>query len=142
LDRCIGLGVFASEPRPCDVAIIGLATLLPRAPDVRRFSENILGKVDAITEIPPHRFDWRQYYDPDPSVPDKIYSKWGGFLDDVAFDPVQYGMPPHALRSIEPMQLLTLEVVRAAMADAGYADHPLPRAKTSVIFGIGGGLAE
>ena len=128
--------------RPADVAIIGVATLLPKAPDARRFWENILAKVDAIEEIPQHRFDWRQYYDPDPAKPDKIYSKWGGFLDDVAFDPVRYGMPPHALASIEPMQLLTLEAVRAAIADAGYANRPFIRSKTSVILGAGGGLAD
>lgn len=128
--------------RPCDVAIIGVATMLPKAPDVRRFWENILAKVDTITEIPSHRFDWRQYYDPDPAKPDKIYSKWGGFLDDVAFDPVRYGMPPHTLASIEPMQLLTLEAVRSAIADAGYAERPFIRSKTSVILGVGGGLAD
>lgn len=127
---------------PCDVAIVGVATILPKAPDVSRFWENILAKVDAITEIPSHRFDWRQYYDPDPAKPDKIYSKWGGFLDDVVFDPVRYGMPPYALASIEPMQLLTLEAVRAAIADAGYADRPFIRSKTSVILGAGGGLAD
>ena len=44
--------------------------------------------VDAITEVPPDRWDWRLYYDPDPKAPDKIISKWGGFLPDVAFDPL------------------------------------------------------
>jgi acyl transferase domain-containing protein/NAD(P)H-dependent flavin oxidoreductase YrpB (nitropropane dioxygenase family)/NAD(P)-dependent dehydrogenase (short-subunit alcohol dehydrogenase family) len=128
--------------RPSDIAIIGVATLMPKAADARRFWENILGKVDAIMEIPQHRFDWHQYYDPDPAKPDKIYSKWGGFLDDVVFDPVRYGMPPHALPSIEPMQLLTLEAVRAAIADAGYGDRPFIRSNTSVILGAGGGLAD
>ena len=73
---------------------------------------------------------------------DKIYSKWGGFLDDVAFDPMKYGMPPASLRSIEPAQLLTLEVVRAALEDAGYSDRPFARERTSVIFGAGGGAAD
>jgi acyl transferase domain-containing protein/NAD(P)H-dependent flavin oxidoreductase YrpB (nitropropane dioxygenase family)/NAD(P)-dependent dehydrogenase (short-subunit alcohol dehydrogenase family) len=142
LDRSDSSDVSALETRPCDVAIIGIATLLPQAPDARRFWENILGKIDAITEIPPHRFDWRQYYDPDPAVPDKIYSKWGGFLNDVPFDPVQYGIPPNALQSIEPMQLLTLEAVRAAIADAGYGERPFARSRTSVVLGVGGGLAD
>jgi acyl transferase domain-containing protein/NAD(P)H-dependent flavin oxidoreductase YrpB (nitropropane dioxygenase family)/NAD(P)-dependent dehydrogenase (short-subunit alcohol dehydrogenase family) len=142
LDRFDRSGDSAMEAQPCDIAIIGVATLLPQAPDARRFWENILGKVDAITEIPSHRFDWRQYYDPDPAAPDKIYSKWGGFLDDVPFDPVRYGIPPNALHSIEPMQLLTLEAVRAAIEDAGYSERPFIRSRTSVILGVGGGLAD
>jgi acyl transferase domain-containing protein/NAD(P)-dependent dehydrogenase (short-subunit alcohol dehydrogenase family)/NAD(P)H-dependent flavin oxidoreductase YrpB (nitropropane dioxygenase family) len=132
----------SSPPRPCNVAIIGIGTLLPKVPNVQRFWENILAKVDGITEIPPERFDWRRYYDSDPVKPDKIYSKWGGFLDDLVFDPVRYGMPPHVLPSIEPMQLLTLEVVRAAIADAGYTCRPFLRSTTSIILGAGGGLAD
>jgi acyl transferase domain-containing protein/NAD(P)H-dependent flavin oxidoreductase YrpB (nitropropane dioxygenase family)/NAD(P)-dependent dehydrogenase (short-subunit alcohol dehydrogenase family) len=142
LDRRRHSPLMESAVRPCDVAIIGMATLLPGAPNTRTFWENVLAKVDAITEIPPQRFDWRLYYDPDPSKPDKINSKWGGFLDDVAFDPARYGIPPAAMPSIEPMQLLTLEVVRAAMEDAGCANGTFPRSKTSVILGAGGGLAD
>ena len=131
-----------SEERPCDVAIIGMACLLPKAPDLQTYWENILNKVDAITEIPKDRWDWQRYFDPDPKTPDKIYSKWGGFLEDVPFDPMRYGMPPNTLPSIEPLQLLTLEVVRAALQDAGYLDRPFPRQRTAVILGVGGGVAD
>jgi acyl transferase domain-containing protein/NAD(P)H-dependent flavin oxidoreductase YrpB (nitropropane dioxygenase family)/short-subunit dehydrogenase len=123
---------------PCDIAVIGMGCLLPKAPDLHTYWENILGKVDAIIEIPPERWDWRRYFDPDPNAPDKIYSKWGGFLDEIPFDPVRYGMPPASLPSIDPVQLLTLEVVRAALDDAGYLDRPFARQQTGVIFGIGG----
>ena len=88
------------------------------------------------------RWDWRLYYDADPKAPDKIVSKWGGFLPDVAFDPLRYGMPPSSLRSIEPAQLLALEVVRTALADAGYAERPFPREQTGVVLGMGGGAAQ
>ena len=30
--------------------------------------------------------------------------------DDLAFDPMQYGMPPKAIESVDPMQLMGLEV--------------------------------
>jgi acyl transferase domain-containing protein/NAD(P)H-dependent flavin oxidoreductase YrpB (nitropropane dioxygenase family)/NAD(P)-dependent dehydrogenase (short-subunit alcohol dehydrogenase family) len=130
------------EEKPCDVAIIGMACLLPKAPDWRSYWENILHKVDAIVEVPPGRFDWKKYFDANPNAPDKIYSRWGGFLDDVAFDPLRYGMPPNTLPSIEPLQILTLEVVRAALQDAGYLERPFPRQRTSVILGAGGGVAD
>ena len=128
-----------SAPAPCDVAIVGIGCIVPGAPDMQTFWANVLNKVDAITEIPAKRWDWRQYYDPDRSVPDKIYSKWGGFIDDVPFDPVSFGMPPSSLKSIEPFQLLALLVVRAALEDAGMMSRPFPRERTSVMLGAGGG---
>ncbi len=127
---------------PSDVAIIGMACFLPKAPTLQDYWENILNKIDAISEIPEDRFDWRRYFDPDPNTRDKIYSKWGGFLPDMPFDPMRYGMPPNSLASIEPLQLLTLEVVRVALEDAGYATRPFPRQRTSVILGVGGGVAD
>lgn len=127
------------ERRPCDVAIVGMSCLLPKAPDLRTYWENILNKVDAIGEVPKDRWDWERYFDPDRKARDKIYSRWGGFLEDVAFDPTQYGIPPNALRSIEPIQLLVLEAVRAALQDADYLDRPFPREHTAVILGAGGG---
>ncbi|MGB7796333.1 MAG: SDR family NAD(P)-dependent oxidoreductase [Pseudonocardiaceae bacterium] len=124
--------------KPCDIAIIGMSCLLPKAPDLGAYWQNILDKVDAIGEIPADRWDWRRYFDPDPNAPDKIYSKWGGFLDKIAFDPMRYGMPPTTLPSIEPLHLLALEVVRAALDDAGYLDRAFDRRQTGVIFGISG----
>ncbi|WZO99323.1 SDR family NAD(P)-dependent oxidoreductase [Isosphaeraceae bacterium EP7] len=130
------------SPPPCAVAIVGMACILPGSPDLKSYWSNILGKVDAITEVPADRWDWRQYYDADRSAPDKIYSRWGGFIDEVAFDPATYGIPPSSLASIEPFQLLALAVVRSALDDAGYLDRPFCRERTSVILGAGGGGAD
>ena len=77
---------------------MGMAAVFPGAASVSRFWSNTLRGFDAITEVPPDRWDWRLYYDADPKAPDKIVSKWGGFLPDVAFDPIRYGMPPSSLR--------------------------------------------
>ncbi len=131
-----------SAPQPSDIAIIGMAAVLPGAATVSRFWSNTLKRFDAIVEIPSDRWNWRLYYDSDPKAPDKIISKWGGFLPDVPFDPIRYGMPPSSLPSIEPAQLIALEVVRTALADAGYADRPFPRETTGVVLGMGGGAAQ
>jgi acyl transferase domain-containing protein/NAD(P)-dependent dehydrogenase (short-subunit alcohol dehydrogenase family) len=128
----------AKTSQPSDIAIIGMSCILPKAPHVQAYWQNILNKVNAITEIPADRWDWRRYYDPDPKAKDKVYSKWGGFLDDVPFDPMSYGMPPSSLSSIEPLHLLTLEAARAALKDAGYLDRPFDRERVSVILGAGG----
>ena len=131
-----------SPPKPCDIAVVGMACIFPKAPNLHAYWRNILAKVDAITEIPANRWDWKAYYAANRDAPDKVYSKWGGFIDDVAFDPVRYGIPPASLSSIEPLQLLALEVARQALEDAGYAERPFPRERTAVILGAGGGLAE
>ncbi len=128
--------------QPSDIAIIGISTLLPQAQYAETFWENILRKVDSITEIPQSRWDWRLYYDPDKKARDKIYSKWGGFIDDVPFDPMRFGIPPKSLKSIEPLQLLALEAVRRALEDAKLAGGDFDREHTSVILGAGGGIAD
>lgn len=120
------------------VAIVGMSCLFPKANDLETYWQNILNKVDAIEEVPLEQWDWREFYDKDPLAPDKIYSKWGGFLKDIEFDPTIYGIPPSSLKSIDPMQVLLLEVTRAALADAGYTDRSFPRQKTSVVLANAG----
>lgn len=127
---------------PSKIAVVGISTLLPQADNPAQYWHNILGKVDAISEIPSDRWDWSLYYDADRHVPDRVYSRWGGFIDDVAFDPMRFGIPPNSLASIEPMQLLALEAVRRALADAGCEDGDFDRANTSVILGCGGGIGD
>jgi len=124
----------AREP----VAIVGMACLFPKAKDLEKYWQNILDKVDAIEEVPIEQWDWRNFYDPDPLARDKIYSKWGGFLEPVEFDPTKYGIPPASLSSIDPMQVLLLEVTEAALKDAGYGERPFPRERTSVILANAG----
>ncbi len=128
--------------KPGDVAIIGMACVFPKAGDLRTYWENILNSVNAITEVPSNRWDWRLYFDEDKRARDKIYSRWGGFLDDISFDPVKYGIPPNSLHSIEPLHLMTLEVVRTALKDAGYEEREFPRERTSVIIGTGAGIGD
>jgi acyl transferase domain-containing protein/NAD(P)-dependent dehydrogenase (short-subunit alcohol dehydrogenase family) len=135
---------WRSGPRqqPANIAIVGMACVLPGARSLEAYWHNILNKVDSVREVPIERWDWRRYFDSDRSNPDAIYSKWGGFIDDVEFEPLSYGMPPSTLPSIEPLQLITLAVAHAALADAGYDHRPFARERTSVIIGAGGGIAD
>jgi len=55
---------------------------------------------------------------------------------------MRYGIPPAALASIDPMQLLSLVVVDEALRDSGYGDREFHRSRTSVIFGASGGLGD
>lgn len=127
-------------PRPAanrdGIAIVGMSCLLPGARDLGQFWSNVLNKVNAIREVPEDRWDWKLYFDERRETADRVYARWGGFLDPVPFDPAHYGMPPSSLASIEPIQLLALEAARAALRDAGYENRPFPRESTSVIIGV------
>ncbi|MDD5581174.1 MAG: SDR family NAD(P)-dependent oxidoreductase [Methylobacter sp.] len=121
-----------------DIAIIGMACMLPKAADLRTYWQNIVNRVDAIREVSDDRWRPADFFDPKRGAPDKVNSKWGGFLDDFQFDPGIYGIAPASLSSIEPMQLLALEVSRLALEDAGFNHHPFPRERTATIFAQGG----
>ena len=141
-DEVVDAAAQAAGGEPADVAIVGVACVLPKAADARAFWDNILARFDAITEIPPHRWDWRLYYDPDRQARDRIYAKWGGFLDDLAFDPTRFGLPPKSVQAVDPMQLMGLEVARRTLEDAGYDQRPFDRERASVIVGASGGAGD
>ncbi|MHB8418730.1 MAG: SDR family NAD(P)-dependent oxidoreductase [Myxococcales bacterium] len=123
------------ESHPVDVAVVGMACVLPGAPDLRSYWANVVGGVDSITEVPRARWNPEIYFDADSQDGAKTPSKWGGFLPEVPFDPLSFGLPPRSLSSIDPAQLLALEVARRALADAGYQEREFDRERTSVIFG-------
>ena len=129
-----------TTPRPADIAIVGMACLVPGASTPEGFWHNLLAAIPALKEIPRERWDWRLLFDEDPAARDRIYSKWGGFIDPVPFDPIAFGIPPRSLGAITIPQLLALETTRRALVDAGFgesiADAAL-RERTAVVFGTG-----
>ncbi|MFH0908635.1 MAG: SDR family NAD(P)-dependent oxidoreductase [bacterium] len=133
---------LAEQPGNCHVAIVGMSCVFPKSGDLKAFWENILNKVDAITEVPHERWDPATYFNPDKKARDKVYSKWGGFIDPVVFDPMKYGIPPNSLKSVDPLQLLSLEVVGRALKDAGLIERGFDREKTCCIFGTAGGMGD
>jgi len=134
---------LASTQEPADIAIIGLSCALPGAMNPARFWANILAKHDAIDEVPAHRWDWRLYFDEDRAKKDKIYSRWGGFLEDMPFDPMRYGITPKSLKSVDPMQLMGLSLADEALQDAGYAQmEKALKERTSVVLGASGGSGD
>jgi acyl transferase domain-containing protein/NAD(P)H-dependent flavin oxidoreductase YrpB (nitropropane dioxygenase family)/NAD(P)-dependent dehydrogenase (short-subunit alcohol dehydrogenase family) len=129
-------------PKPADIAIIGMACLLPKADGVETYWDNILNKSVALMEIPDHRWDWRLYFTEDRQAKDSIYSRWGGFMDDLVFEPARFGIPPKSVASVDTMQLMALEVARRTLADAGYEMRPFDRERASVIIGCSGGVGD
>jgi len=122
------------------IAIIGMASVFPQAMSVREFWDNIIMNRDCIEDVPLSRWNVEDYYDPDPTVPDKTYSKRGGFLPDIDFDPMEFGLPPNILEVTDVSQLIGLVVARDALNDAGYGNASAElRDRTGCVLGVGGG---
>ncbi|MGW0767476.1 SDR family oxidoreductase [Streptomyces sp. NPDC002676] len=123
-------------PAPLDIAVVGMACMFPDAPDLAAFWANVVAGHDAVTEVPPDRWDPDLHHTAGTTA-----SRWGGFLPRIPFDPLRYGIPPASLGSIEPVQLLSLEAARRALDDAGYGERgrEFDRARTSVFFGAEAG---
>ncbi|WP_229322028.1 type I polyketide synthase [Streptomyces sp. UNOC14_S4] len=125
-------------PAPLDIAVVGMACMFPGAPDLAAYWANVVAGTDAVGEVPPERWDPELHCAPGADGA-RTASKWGGFLPDIPFDPLRYGIPPSSLGSIEPVQLLALEAARRALRDAGYEERPFDRSRASVVFGAEAG---
>jgi acyl transferase domain-containing protein/acyl carrier protein/NAD(P)-dependent dehydrogenase (short-subunit alcohol dehydrogenase family) len=127
------------------IAIVGMASLLPQARNLQEYWQNIVNKIDCITDIPESHWNVEDYYDPDPrTTKDKTYCKRGGFIPYVDFNPMEFGLPPNILEVTDVSQLLGLVVAKEAMEDAGYSQsHEFNRENVGVVLGVaqGGQLA-
>ena len=120
-----------------DIAIIGMACVFPKAPDLRAYWENILGSVDAIGDPPPGSGTDR-VYDPAANDNDRLYTKRGGYLGDaVRFDPLEHGVMPRSVDGSEPEHFLALRLAHDALKDSGYLDRPFNRKAAGLILGRG-----
>jgi acyl transferase domain-containing protein len=122
-----------SEP----IAIVGMGCRFPGADNPAEFWRLLSGGVDAIREIPPERWNLDDYYDPDVSVPGKMYTRWGGFLDRIdEFDADFFGISPREAIRIDPQQRVFLEVAWEALENAGIPPDSLAESRTGVYVGV------
>ncbi|ORT55774.1 type I polyketide synthase [Streptomyces sp. CB03238] len=130
-----------ADQAPLDIAVVGMACRYPGAADLADYWANIVAGTDAVTEVPADRWDATVYHDPDPArAGERTPSRWGGFLPAAPFDALAHGIAPTSLGSIEPVQLLALDIAARALADAGYAgERHFDRSRTSVVFGAEAG---
>ncbi|EST36993.1 hypothetical protein N566_15530 [Streptomycetaceae bacterium MP113-05] len=124
------------------VAIVGMSALFPGARGLDAYWRNIVGGVDAITDVPAARWD-PEFYAPDgPRRADRVYCRRGGFVDqDAEFDAARFGIMPRSVPGTEPDQLIALQVAHRSLADAG-GESTLPgdRQRVGVVLGRGGYL--
>jgi amino acid adenylation domain-containing protein len=129
---------LAESARTEPIAIVGLSCRFPggaSSPDA--YWRVLAGGIDAITEVPPERWDLARVYDPDPATPGKMYTRHGGFLSDVGgFDAWFFRISPREATSLDPQQRLLLEVAWEALEDAGIPADRLSGTPTGVFVGM------
>ncbi|AFZ00750.1 Beta-ketoacyl synthase [Calothrix sp. PCC 6303] len=140
-DKSVPVNPMNTKLQHNPIAIVGMASLLPQSRNMREYWENIIKKIDCITDIPDSHWNVDEYYDPNPRTPeDKTYCKRGGFIPYVDFNPMEFGLPPNILEVTDVSQLLSLVVAKEAMEDAGYGqNNEFNREKVGVVLGVASG---
>jgi acyl transferase domain-containing protein/acyl carrier protein len=138
----------SDAPRPVPavepIAVIGMACRLPGGVETPDDFWRLLAEGrDAVTDVPPGRWDAEALFSDDPSVPGTLMSRWGGFLSDVdRFDAGFFGISPREAGRMDPQQRLFLEVAWDALDDAGQDAHRLGGSRTGVFAGVHGHSAS
>ncbi|MBI3475623.1 MAG: SDR family NAD(P)-dependent oxidoreductase [Acidobacteria bacterium] len=119
------------------IAIVGAGAILPDAPNVPTFWDNIKQGRYSISEVKPDRWNPSHYYDPDHNAPDKTYSKIGGWVRDYVWDPLKWrlAVPPRVVDAMDGSQKWAIACTREALEDYGYPKRPLNTDRTAVILG-------
>ncbi|WP_441288834.1 SDR family NAD(P)-dependent oxidoreductase [Sorangium sp. KYC3313] len=126
-----------SSSRIPHIAVVGVSAIFPGSLDAHGFWRDILSGTDLITDVPSTHWLVEDYYDPDPSAPDKTYAKRGAFLKDVPFDPLEWGVPPSIVPATDTTQLLALIVAKRVLEDAAQGQfEAMSRERMSVILGV------
>ena len=120
------------------IAIIGMACRFPGGADSPDAFWHLLESgVDTVSEVPQDRWDINKYYDPDPSAPGKMSSRFGAFLDQIdRFDAPFFGLTPREAIRTDPQHRLLLEVSWEALENAGQPADRLAGTQTGVFAGL------
>ncbi len=120
------------------IAIIGIGCRFPgKSDNPDAFWSLLDAGVDAITEVPPNRWNSKRFFDPEVGKPGKTHARWGGFIEEIdGFDPQFFGISPREASRMDPQQRLLLEVAWEAIEDAGLPLERIAGTRTAVFAGI------
>ncbi len=109
----------------------------PKATSPDTFWNALLKGVDAMSNVPAERWDWRHYFDEEKERPGKVYVSRGGFLTESPklFDPLAFGISPREAECMDPQQRMLLEVTWEAFEDAGLPLERVAGTRTGVFIG-------
>jgi acyl transferase domain-containing protein/NAD(P)H-dependent flavin oxidoreductase YrpB (nitropropane dioxygenase family)/NAD(P)-dependent dehydrogenase (short-subunit alcohol dehydrogenase family)/acyl carrier protein len=142
LSKLADMPIPASLSNPVNIAVVGMDCIFPEAKNIEEFWMNIVTGKDCVKEVPDIRWNKKVFYKPDTFDTGYLSCKTGGFVPTVDFDPMDFGMTPQSLASIEPLQILSLLVARRAMENAGYTEVTPDESETTSVIFAGEGLTD
>ena len=107
-----------NEHHNSPVAVVGVAAIMPDAPDAATFWQNLRDGRYSISDVPPERWDPELYYDADPAAPDKTYSRIGGWVREHPWEPLAWRLPvpPKVAEQLDVGQQWAVSAARSAKA--------------------------
>ncbi len=127
-------------PTRSPIAVVGMSCLFPGSVDKTGFWRDILAGKDLTGDVPASHWLVEDYYDADPTVPDKTYAKRGAFLDDIPFDPMAFGVPPSIVPQTDTSQLLALIVAKQVLQDASRGQfEKMDKERMGIVLGVTSG---
>src|SRR3984957_3094716 len=103
------------------IAIIGIGCRFPGGVnDPESFWNLLVEGREAVTYVPPDRWNVERFFDAEPGLPGKSIARRGGFLERIdQFDPQFFGISPREAPYVDPQHRLLLETAWEAIEDAG-----------------------
>lgn len=119
------------------LAIVGIGCRFPSVANPDQFWKLLDDGTDAISEVPPDRFDVNAVYDQNPDTIGRTHSRWGGFISELdGFDAEFFGISPREAAFMDPQQRQLLEVGWNALTDAGIAPSTIAGRNAGVYMGL------
>jgi acyl transferase domain-containing protein/NADPH:quinone reductase-like Zn-dependent oxidoreductase/NAD(P)-dependent dehydrogenase (short-subunit alcohol dehydrogenase family)/SAM-dependent methyltransferase/acyl carrier protein len=102
------------------IAIIGIGCRFPGGiNDAESLWKLLVEGREAVSEVPPDRWNLDRFYDSEPGVAGKSIARRGGFIDGIdQFDPQFFGISPREAPYVDPQHRLLLETAWEAIEDA------------------------
>ena len=127
-----------STARREPIAIVEIGCRFPGdVADATSFWSLLIEGRSGLREVPQDRWNSARFYHPDRSLPGKLITTRGGFLDHVdRFEADFFGISPREARRMDPQQRWLLEVAWETIEDAGMPAHKLRGSHTGVFIGM------
>ncbi|XP_074670454.1 phthioceranic/hydroxyphthioceranic acid synthase-like [Strix aluco] len=120
-----------------EIAVVGIGCNFPGGDGIDNFWKVLEEGKNCTVEIPPERFNAKEWYDPDDNKPGKICTTRAALLNEFnSFDNHLFGINNMEAERMDPQQKLLVECTYKALEDAGVPVEAVSGTKTGVFIGL------